>query len=123
MATNMHEVMWLHAQDVVDEHDLGRMLGMSQAELDELVEYGTLVPLPGAAAPLRVFSAGCVPQLREAFRLRADFDLDLFTVSLLAGYLQRIAELERRLRGLEAHLPQPLQPAREGPELWREPHG
>jgi chaperone modulatory protein CbpM len=119
----MPDVLWLHAHDSVEETELARMLDMSQAELDELVEYGALVPLPAAASAVRVFSAGCVPPLREAVRLRADFDLDLFTVSLLAGYLQRIAELERRLHGLEAHLPQPAQPQREGPEFWREPHG
>ena len=63
-----------------------------------------------------------MPPLREAARLRADYDLDLFTVSLLLGYLQRIAQLEQQLRALNAHVPHPHTLPREGPTPWREPH-
>ena len=59
--------------------------------------------------------------LREAARLRAQFDLDLFTVALLLGYLQRIARLEHQLRSLQAHVPYPQHLPREGPAPWREP--
>jgi chaperone modulatory protein CbpM len=43
--------------------------------------------------------------LRTAGKLRQDFDLDLFTVGLLLGYLNRIEALERQVRTLKAQTP------------------
>lgn len=111
---------WLDASQAVQCGELAQMCGMSSSELNELVEYGALVPLAGGG-PLH-FSAACVAPLREAVRLRADFDLDLFTTALLLGYLQRIELLEQRVRSLEAHLPQRGSSRHEGPAPWREPH-
>lgn len=42
---------------------------------------------------------------RSVSRLRLDFDLDLFTVALLIGYLNRIEALERQVQSLQAQLP------------------
>ena len=114
---------WLDTQRHVDQPELARMCGMSEAEVDELVDYGVLVPLANEAG--RQFTAAVVPWLREAVRLRADFDLDLFTVSLLLRYLQRIVQLEHQLRSLQALLPQfthAMHMERDGPTPWREPH-
>ena len=47
----------------------------------------------------------CVTPLRTAGRLRQDFDLDLFTVAMLLGYLHRIEVLENELRCLQAGQP------------------
>jgi chaperone modulatory protein CbpM len=105
----------------IEQAELAGMCNLTLAELDELVDYGALVPLAGEAGS-RVFSASCVPPLREASRLRTHYDLDLFTASLLLGYLQRIAQLEQQLRALHAHLPHPPNLPREGPTPWREPH-
>jgi chaperone modulatory protein CbpM len=107
----------------IELEDLAAACSLSKAEVQELVDYGALVPVlgEGAVAGLQ-FSAGCVAPLREAMRLRAHYDLDLFTVSLLLGYLQRIAHLEQQLRSLQVHLPHPAQLPREGPAPWREPH-
>lgn len=116
----VHDWTWLDASQAVERGELAQMCGLSSPELDELVEYGALVPLAGAG-PLR-FSAGCVAPLREAARLRSDFDLDLFTAALLLGYLQRIEQLEQRVRILEAHLPQRGGAHHEGPTPWVEPH-
>lgn len=96
---------WLDADRRVEQAELVQMCSLSSAELDELVEYGALVPLVGEEGAGRRFSASCVPPLREAARLRAHYDLDLFTVSLLLGYLQKIAHLEHQLHTLQAHLP------------------
>jgi hypothetical protein len=80
------------------------------------VEYGSLeVPQPG------MFRADVVAPLREAARLRALFDLDLFTSGLLLQYLRRIDTLERELRILEGSAPQP-RTERDGPTRWRGPH-
>ena len=121
MATDTSDWTWLDPQRRIDQSELAHMSLLGMAEIDELVDYGALVPLLGGSPDTRQFSASCVPPLREAARLRAHYDLDLFTVSLLLGYLQRIAHLEHQLRGLQAHLPHPVQP-REGPTPWREPH-
>jgi chaperone modulatory protein CbpM len=113
---------WLDAQRRIDEGELARLCRLTVAEVDELVDFGALVPLVGEPGAERQFSAACVPPLREASRLRSDYDLDLFTVSLLFGYLQRIVHLEQQLRGLHAHVPHPQQLPREGPTPWREEH-
>lgn len=113
---------WLDAQRHIEQSELAQMCSLTMAELDELVDFGALVPLLAEAGGGRQFSASCIAPLREAARLRADYDLDLFTVSLLLGYLQRIAQLEQQVRGVQAHLPHPQLLPREGPTPWREPH-
>jgi len=122
MAADANEWTWLDPRRRIEQPELARMCSLSLAEVDELVEYGALVPLAGGAAVVRQFSASCVAPLREATRLRGYYDLDLFTVSLLLGYLQRIAQLEQQLRGLQAHLPHGSGLEHEGPTSWREPH-
>lgn len=121
MATDPSDWTWLDPQRRIAQAELAHMCSLSITELDELVEYGALVPVAGDAKGARQFSASCVAPLREAVQLRSWYDLDLFTVSLLLGYLQRIAHLEQQLRHLQAHAPHPALP-REGPTPWREPH-
>ena len=111
------EWMWLDESDTVTLVELSRASGMTVADVAELVEYGALVPLE-AAPQERVFSAQCITQLRTAGKLRLDFDLDLFAVAMMLGYLNRIEALERQVRALEAHLPShglsaPLEPVTE----------
>jgi chaperone modulatory protein CbpM len=123
MEVKASDWIWLDTQRNVDQQELAHMCTMSQAEIDELVDYGVLVPL--ANEPGRLFNAAVVPSLREAVRLRADFDLDLFTVSLLLRYLQRIVHLEQQLRALQAlqaQFPHGVHLEREGPTPWREGH-
>lgn len=122
MATEQSDLTWLDPQRPIDQGELAQMCSLTVVEIQELVEYGALVPVGAEVENLRQFSASCVPPLREAIRLRSYYDLDLFTVSLLLGYLQRIAHLEQQLRGLQAHLPHPPHLPREGPTPWREPH-
>lgn len=122
MATTVADSTWHDAQRHVDQAELAETCGLTIAEIEELVEFGALLPLVAEAGTGRQFSASCVAPLREAMRLRAHYDLDLFTVSLLLEYLQRIAHLEHQLRGLHAHVPHPQPLPREGPAPWREPH-
>jgi chaperone modulatory protein CbpM len=122
MAIEASDWTWLDPLRRIAQAELADMCHLSPAELDELVDYGALVPLVGDAAGQRQFGASCVGPLREAARLRAHYDLDLFTVSLVLGYLQRIAQLEQQLRGVHSHLPGPAHLPREGPTPWREPH-
>lgn len=115
---------WIHLDDrgLVGQADLACMCRLSPAEVDELVDYGALSPLAAESPAQRMFRAAVVPLLREATDLRERFDLDLFTVGLVLGYLQRIQHLEQQLRSLEVHLPHALHPVREGPAPWQEPH-
>lgn len=124
MNAQVVEVGWLDARETITAPELSRACGLSAAELDELIEYGALAPLRRNEAE-RVFSAECIVPLRIAGRLRQDFDLDLFAVSILLGYINRIEELEREVKSLKARLPrQPHTTHRDdGPEPWREPHG
>jgi chaperone modulatory protein CbpM len=103
------EYTWLDGSETISLVELSRCCEMSVAELDELVDYCALVPL-NAATPERVFSAAWVAPLRAADKLRLDFDLDLFTVAILLGNLNRIEVLERQVQQLRALLPARLQP-------------
>lgn len=116
------EWIWLDAREMVTLSELSRVCGMSATELDELVDYGALVPLDSKQRG-RLFSGECVTPLRTAGKLRLDFDLDLFTVALILEYLNRIDALERQVRSLQARLPAHALTARaEGPMSWHEPH-
>ena len=106
------EYTWLDGREKITLTELSHCCAMSVAELDELVDYCALVPLT-AATPERLFSAEWVAPLRAADKLRLDFDLDLFTVAILLGNLNRIEMLERQVQRLQALLPvQDPEPAR-----------
>jgi chaperone modulatory protein CbpM len=104
MQQQVPDIAWLDAREVITLTELARICTLSPAELDELVDDGVLVPVEQAMQERR-FSAECVMPLRTAGKLRQDFDLDLFTVGLLLGYLNRIEALERQVRTLKAQQP------------------
>lgn len=123
MPTRALDWTWVDPQSRVGQQELARLCGLASAEVDELVACGALVPLPLAGrGGERQFPAACVAPLREAARLKAHHGLDLFTVRLLLGYLQRITQLERQVRTLRAHVRHQHALPREGPSPWREPH-
>ncbi len=87
----------LWGSNTVTFSDLCDACSMSAAELDELMEYGALKATQPASQAL-VFDAECIAPLREAGKLRRDYDLDLFMVVILMDFLKRIASLEQQLR-------------------------
>ena len=95
------EVTWLDSRETVSLQELSRACGMSEDELAELVDYGALAPLASTAQG-SVFSADCIVRVRTVSKLRLDFDLDVFTATVLMGYLDRIEDLERQVRSLRA---------------------
>jgi chaperone modulatory protein CbpM len=122
MKPQPHDWEWADADDGITPLELSQVCRISATEIDELVEYGALAPLERSAGQ-RTFSRACVGSLRTACKFRRDYDLDLFTVALLMDHLNRIEELERELRFLQAHLPAHVTAAhRDGPQPWREPH-
>jgi hypothetical protein len=82
---------------VLSMREFARTAALTEDEVRELVGYHLLTP---ERMDLRTALA-----LREAVRLRDDFDLDLFATGLLAGYLLRISELEAQVRQLQAERP------------------
>lgn len=104
MTQDQDQWRWLDTRETVTLTELSLCCGMSEAELDELVEYRALVPVTPDAAE-RAFSAEWVTPLRNACKLRADFDLDLFTVAILLDNLAHIERLERQVQSLQALLP------------------
>lgn len=104
MNLQLVEWVWLDTSETVTLSELSHCCGLGEDELEELVEYSALVPLePAPKAP--IFSAEWVVPLRAVATLRTDFDLELFTVALLLGHLNRIEALERQVRSLQAQLP------------------
>lgn len=121
MNTQHPEWIWLDACQEIGLEELARASGLSPSELAELVDYGALASMPGAGGRT-CFAADWVHPLREAARIRALFDLDLFTAGLLTGYLHRIESLEQQVRALRCRLPAAPASPREGPAQWHEPH-
>jgi chaperone modulatory protein CbpM len=77
--------------------------GLAREELVELVDFGAFEPVVAGTAWR--FAARVVVQARRAARLRDDFGLNPPGMALALAYLERIEELERRLRELECQLP------------------
>lgn len=124
MQVEQSEWHWLDASETIGAQELCRSCALTRDELDELVGYGVLKAVQ-AAGDEALFRADCLPLLRTATRLGRDFDLDMFTVGLLLGYLDRIDVLERQVKTFRALLPAHLHPPasmHEGPSPWREPH-
>lgn len=95
------ELAWLDGREAVTVTELSRASALSAAELAELVAYGALAPLH-ATQQETLFSAQWVMPMRQAARLRRDLELDLYSVAIMLGYLERIAGLESELRSLQA---------------------
>lgn len=99
--------VWLDATETMTLDQLSSCCGMDPHDLEELMDYSALVPLQPVTQP-PAFSAEWVTPLRTAGKLRTDFDLDLFTVALLLGHLNRIETLERKVKLLQALVPAPI---------------
>ena len=104
MNLTLVEWVWLDASETMTLVELSSCCGIGEEDLQELVEYSALVPLQPATQPPS-FSAEWVTPLRTAGKLRSDFDLELFTVALLLGHLNRIETLERQVKSLQSLVP------------------
>jgi len=99
MATERDDAVWLHAQQQVTLIELSEACGLPVASLEELVEYGALVPADPQA---RMFGAETLPALRDAARLCADLELELPALAIVLRFLDRIHHLEAEVRHLTA---------------------
>lgn len=92
---------WLHAQARLRIVELSEVCGLPTEVLRELVDFGVLAPCDPTATEWD-FTADCLPALRTAARLGADFELETHVLALVISYLRRIDDLEAQLRLLQA---------------------
>jgi chaperone modulatory protein CbpM len=95
-------LQFLDEQTTVALEELLAVSRLAHEELLELVELGALEPV--VAGEAWRFSARAIVEARRAARLRDDFGLNPPGMALALAYLERIDDLERRLRELECQL-------------------
>jgi hypothetical protein len=100
------EALWLDARRQFTFAELAELSGLSQDDLQQLVELEALSPSNAAAETM--FGADCLDLARTACRLRDDLDLDAGALALVLRLLERIRGLEAEMRALQARLPQLL---------------
>jgi chaperone modulatory protein CbpM len=106
MANEQEDAVWLHARSRITIVELAQFSGLREEVLRELVEYGALSPAD-PQAPEPHFNADRVPSVRAAARLYNDLELEMPALALVLSFLDRIEELETRLRELKAQLALP----------------
>lgn len=106
MRVELTELQWLDSGQPVSLTALVQASGLQDDEIRELVEYGVLAPLDAAAEPWN-FPADQLNVARTACRLRKDFDLGAQGLAVALTLLERVRDLEARLRQLDAQLPRP----------------
>ena len=104
MRIELTEIFWLHEHHALSVNELAELSGLSEAEINELVDYGAITPIDTDAHP-QIFAARCIVPARTARRLRDDFDLNTHGVALALTLLDRVHDLETQLGDLRARLP------------------
>jgi chaperone modulatory protein CbpM len=99
------ESLWLTDDNEFTCAELAELAGISEAELNELVDYGAVTPINPDALPWS-FNGTCLLTIRTACRLRLSFDLDPHGVALTVSLLERIHGLEAQITRLRAQFPQ-----------------
>jgi chaperone modulatory protein CbpM len=103
MIAPIEDAMCLDAIAEVTWPQLVQATGLAESELRELVQYGALVPRD-ANSPTWTFEGRWLVVAKTASRLRHDFELDPYAVSVVLGYVERIQQLEAEIRTLRAQL-------------------
>ena len=85
----------------LDLHALSSLCNISPEEVRELVDYGAIKPMQSTTLEI-LFSEDYIKPLQSACQLRQDYDLDLFSVVIFLGLLNRIEELESQVQHLLA---------------------
>ena len=104
MRVELTEVLWLDENHELSVTELAQLSGLSEAELDELVDFGAIAPID-PSAPQRTFRASRVVAARTARRLRHDFELDTQGLAVALTLIERVHDLEAQMRELRAQLP------------------
>lgn len=96
MNTQLTHATWLGEAALCTMEHLAEVSGLSLDEVDDLLVSGAIWPADAAAQPRR-FHLLHVVTVRQARRLRDDFELDSNGVALAMTLLRRIDALEQAL--------------------------
>jgi chaperone modulatory protein CbpM len=96
MSYPMTHAVWLGEVEVCTIEHLAEVSGLSVDEVEDLAVNGVIWPADAAAQP-RCFHLLHVVTVRQARRLRDDFELDSNGVALAMTLLRRISVLEQAL--------------------------
>ena len=103
MSLEIAEALSLDERLTLTLDQLVEMSELPAEDLRALVDYGALAPVDPAAASW-TFTASWVVVARTAGRLRRDFELDAYSLSVVLRYAQRVEALEAELRALRARM-------------------
>lgn len=95
----------LRPVDYLSVEEVSLLCELSDEDMTELIDYGALHSDIVVEEEV-FFSAQRMQYLQVACQQRRDYDLDLFAVVLVMGYLQEIADLKQQLADMQALLGQ-----------------
>lgn len=96
MKIDVADSIWLKDTDVCSAEQLAEMSGLSMEEIADLIECGIITPVD-AFVQSKNFQLRAVIIAKTARRLRDDFQLDRYGVTLALALLRRIDALEAEL--------------------------
>lgn len=96
MTSQVTHAVWLNETGVCSIAHLAEASGLSLDEIEDLVANGLVEPAAAPASP-RTFHLLHVVTVRQARRLRDDFQLDRNGLALAMTLLRQIAALEQAL--------------------------
>ena len=102
MTMQVTHAVWLNETDVCSIEHLVEVSGLSLEEIEDLIENGLMDPADAAA---RSFQLLHVVTVRQARRLRDDFQLDRNGLALAMTLLRRIDSLEQALHVAQSRHP------------------
>jgi chaperone modulatory protein CbpM len=104
MKAMLTEMLWLDEHNTISLSELAELSGLSANEIKELVDTGVITPVEEHRGQA-IFHAHYVITAKTAYRLRNDFELDSGGLALAMSLIERVQELEARLRELAAKHP------------------
>jgi DNA-binding transcriptional MerR regulator len=86
------------AEELIELTVLARQAGVKMVHVRRYLEFGLFEPHPAAAAETQRFNPSNAARLARAERLRSDLGLNYAGAVLVCELLDRISELEARVR-------------------------
>ena len=101
MQTSYSDHVLLSTADHLSQSEFAGVCGLSEAEFQELLDYGVL-PADQLADAQICFSRTYIEPVQTAYRKAKDFDLDVCAAAIFTEYLIQIHHLRRELASLQA---------------------
>lgn len=106
MRVEISEVVRIEEHRPLSLAELADLSRLTEDELLELLDCG-VIRAGGAGGGRLAFGADCLPIARTAARLREELELDAHGAAVALALMQRIRELESRVRTLLASASSP----------------